>query len=174
MFAVHEVTIDTGFADATGRLIHLVSEGLLHSASHAAYEGGQAAEMRVGPVGSLRGLSKLVEVRFLDPIHRGGSMSIPLRWEATGAAGELFPVLDADLTLYHEGPGRSRLELASSYRPPLGRPGAALDRAILHRVASATLRSLLHSVADSIADAVPDSRPGPAPAWRPSPDPGES
>ena len=45
---------------------------------------------------------------------------LALRWEATGAGGRLFPVLDADLTLAPDGEG-TVLPLAGSYRPPLGR-----------------------------------------------------
>ena len=37
---------------------------------------------------------------------------------------------------------------AGIYRPPLGALGAGLDRAVLHRVADATARSLLVRVAD--------------------------
>jgi hypothetical protein len=39
-----------------------------------------------------------VQVRFLNLVHRSATMTVPLRWEVTGAAGGLFPVLDADLT----------------------------------------------------------------------------
>jgi hypothetical protein len=98
-----------------------------------------------------------------------------LRWEATGAAGELFPVLDADLTLTPDVEGRSRLGLVGSYRPPLGRAGAAVDRAIMNRVALATVRSLLDNIADLLADTAlnPHLRPDTAPHWRPAAEPGQ-
>lgn len=82
-------------------------------------------------------------------------MTVSLRWEATGASGELFPVLDADLVLSAEGHDRSRLELVGSYRPPLGRAGAVLDRAVMNRVAAATIRSLLEEAAAAIVDPAP-------------------
>ncbi len=44
------------------------------------------------------------------------------------------------------------LTLAGSYRPPLGSLGEVLDRAILHRVAAATIRSFLAQVAAQLAD----------------------
>jgi hypothetical protein len=43
------------------------------------------------------------------------------------------------------------LKLAGSYRPPLGALGEALDRAILHRVAAATIRNFVSHLAAEIA-----------------------
>jgi len=40
--------------------------------------------------------------------------------------------------------------MAGSYRPPLGSLGQALDRAILHRVAAATIRRFVVQVAARI------------------------
>jgi hypothetical protein len=37
------------------------------------------------------GASKLVSVRLLEPVPRGEVMVLPLRWEATGVTGRLFP-----------------------------------------------------------------------------------
>ena len=168
MFAAHEVMIEAQCEVASARLVHLLNWGALRGASEAAYEGGLEAVIRVGPFGSERGLSKLVRVRVLDPVRRGVTMTVSLRWEATGVAGELFPVLDADLTLMPEGDDRSRLGLVGSYRPPFGRAGAAL--------ATATIRSLLDRVAAAIADPAPNPQPGvdTAPRWRPITEPGES
>ncbi len=132
--------------------------------------------LRVGPFGGMSGLSKLVRVQFLEPVERGGTLTIPLRWEATGAAGDLFPVLDADLILARNGGDQTLLALAGSYRPPLGKAGTVLDRAIMHRIATATIRSLLHSLAEAIGNGAPQAQPGlePARPWEPAPDPGET
>jgi hypothetical protein len=150
VFASHEVILDAGFEVARARLLHLINWGVLRSASETAFEGGRLALVRVGPFGSAPGMSKLVRVRMLDPVCRGTTMTVSLRWEATGASGELFPVLDADLILTGEDDGRSRLGLVGSYRPPLGRAGAVLDRAVMNRVAAATIRSLLEEAAAAI------------------------
>ncbi len=176
MFAVHEVTVEARYEVAAARLVHLINWGALRGVSEAAYEGGLEALVRVGPFGGAPGLSKLVRVRVLDPVCRGVTMTVSLRWEATGVAGELFPVLDADLTLMREGDDRSRLGLIGSYRPPFGRTGAALDRAIMGRIAAATIRSLLDRVAAAIADPAPNPQRGAdtAPRWRPITEPGES
>lgn len=159
MFAVHEVTVAAQFDDAAARLTHFLNCGALRSASAAAYQGGQVAGLRVGPFGGVRGLSKLVRVRFTEPVRREDSVTMPLRWEATGAAGELFPVLDADLTLASDRAGQTRVRLDGSYRPPFGRAGAALDRAVLSRVAAATIQALVESVADAVADPLPELKP---------------
>jgi hypothetical protein len=82
---------------AAAGLVHLIHFDALHGVSQAAYEGGLEAVLRVGPFGSQRGLSKLVRVRVLDPVRHDGTMTVSLRSEATGFAGEQLPVLDADL-----------------------------------------------------------------------------
>jgi hypothetical protein len=134
VFATHEVRIHAPIDAVSARLAHLLNWGALHGLSTAAYEGGLDTLLRVGPLGATWGLSRLVRVRTLEPVRRGERTTIAMRWEATGVTGELFPALDAQLTLKPDGDQRSRLELVGSYRPPLGRAGAALDRAIMaHR-----------------------------------------
>jgi hypothetical protein len=94
--------------------------------------------------------------------HQGSpskfTTTVWLRGEATGPAGGLFPVLDADLQLRPEGLEKARLTLNGCYRPPLGRVGSGLDRAVLHRVAAATIRALLRGIADILAE--PGHMPG--------------
>jgi hypothetical protein len=82
--------------------------------------------------------------------RRGRSIGLAIRWEATGPSGGLFPVLDADLTVAPYGERITILAIAGAYRPPLGAAGAALDRAILHRMAEATIRAFLAQVARRI------------------------
>lgn len=159
MFAIHEITLDAPYQVVSERLAHLVDWGTLHGVSEAVYEGGLDTVMRVGPFGATRGLSKLVRVHALEPVRRDGKTTVSLRWEATGMAGGLFPVLDADLTLTPDGANRAHLELVGGYRPPLGPTGAALDRAIMGRIADATIRSLLERVAAAITDP-PTGPPG--------------
>ena len=155
MFAAQERELEISFGAAQARLVSLARGDRLTGASQQAYDSGLAQLIRVGPLGVVPGASKLVRVRFLDPVYRDGMMRLGLRWEATGVTGGLFPVLDADITLTPEGEHGTRLALAGSYRPPFGRLGAALDRAILHQVAAATIRALLHEVADALVSPRP-------------------
>jgi hypothetical protein len=87
--------------------------------------------------------------------------------------GELFPVLDAQLTLSSGGQDRSRLELVGSYRPPLGRLGEVIDRAIMAQVAEATIRSLLERAAAALAasPSQSDTKTSHAALWLPLPNP---
>lgn len=149
-------------AVARARLGSLVTGGGLHRASHTAYQRGLDALIRVGPRGDLPGASKLVAVRLLEPVDRDGVTTVGLRWEATGPAAGLFPVLDANLTLTPDDGGRSSLELVGTYRVPLGWLGVALDKAVLHHLATATVSALLTELATAITNpAATAARAGP-------------
>jgi hypothetical protein len=175
MFASHEAIVHLPYEVASARLVHLVNWGALHSVSETAYEGGGRLLVRVGPFGDLPGLAKLVRVRVLAPVRHETMETVSLRWEATGPAGELFPVLDADLTLTVDTDDRSRLALVGSYRPPLGRAGAAVDRAIMNRVAISTLGSLLDNIAGLLTEPTRyPSSPRDALRWRPAAEPGQA
>lgn len=144
MFVGDEVQLDVGFAVARERLARLGESGALFAPSADAYAPGLA---RVGP----DAVSKLVRVRVRELSWTDKSGGLALRWEATGAGGKLFPVLDADLTLVDFGARGTLVALAGVYRPPLGVLGQALDRAGLHRIAVATIRGFLTRVAAELA-----------------------
>ena len=172
MFVSDDVVLEVGFAAAAARLVNLACGGALTCASEQAYAGEITSLVRVGPLGTAPGLSRLVRVRFRDLVTRGDSAVLTLRWEAAGPGGGLFPALDADITLTPAGDHATVLHLAGAYRPPLGPVGAGLDRAIMRKVATATTRSFVTRIADAIArpaDATGTER-GPAlarPAWQP-------
>jgi hypothetical protein len=118
--------------------------------------------LRVGPFGDKRGASKLVRACFAPPVRRGAAVTVPLRWEAAGAAGEPFPVLDADLILARHGEDQTLLALTGPYRPPFGQAGALLDKAIMHRLAAAGRACRRHHLPGTAAPAI--SRDGRAAA----------
>ena len=120
MFVAAEVLLDLGFRAAEARLANVARGGLLTPVSEAAYGDGLTGLARVGPLGEVQGVSKLVEVHVLDMVTRGESAVLALRWEATGPGGRLFPALDADIWLTPAGERSARLSLAGVYRPPLG------------------------------------------------------
>ena len=149
MFVGDEVRLEISFAVARERLVRLGESGALAGTSEDAYGPGLT---RVGVVG----VSKLVRVQVRELSWTDLSAGLALRWEATGPGGGLFPVLDADLKLAPDGQG-TMLTMAGSYRPPFGSLGEALDRALLSRVAAATIRSFIAQVAVQITDqSVPD------------------
>ncbi len=147
MFIGDEVKLEISFAVAREGLRQLAEVGALLGTSEDAYDHGTTGLERVG----VPGLSKLVRVQVRELAWTDQSVGLAIRWEATGPGGGLYPVLDADLTMAPIGERVTILTLAGAYRPPLGAMGAALDRAILHRVASATIRAFLAQVARRIA-----------------------
>jgi hypothetical protein len=172
MFVAEDVTIGTGAREAQARFANLLRGSWLAETSQAACEGGIAGLLRVGPAGPVA--AKLVRVCFLDPVYRDDVMTVGLRWEAAGTAVGLFPVLDANISISPAGDDAAQLALAGSYRPPLGRLGAGLDRAIMHRVAAATMRCLLQSVAEALVSPALAGRSveRASPGWQPAPEPG--
>jgi hypothetical protein len=168
MFADHVVGLDMDYQAARARFLHVAHGDWLDGISRDAYSDGLVGEVRVGPFGSVPGASKLVRVSLLDPVPREDMVLVPIRWEATGRMGRLFPVLDANLVVGADGQGRAQLRITGAYRPPLDGLGKGLDQAVLHRVAGATLRSLLRRIAATMAgppaDAAGPDVPGPGPA----------
>jgi len=156
MFVGDEVRVNVSFAVASQRLQGLAGTQPLTQASHRAWGDGIA---RVGPAWAVPGLSKLVNVQIRDLVQRDSIATVALRWQATGATGGLFPALDADITLLPDGEQAILLGLAGVYRPPGGTVGVTLDRALLHVVATATVRAFLGRLAEAIGGSA--ERPGP-------------
>jgi len=152
MFVGEQMRLDISFAVARARLARLGQRGALLGPSEDAYGQGTASLARVG----IGGVAKLVRVQVRELARTDQAAGLALRWEATGAGGRLFPVMDADLKLTPDGDHGTWLTMASAYRPPLGAAGETVDRAVLHRVATATVRSFVTKVAAELA-----ARPGP-------------
>ena len=143
---------------------------MVDRASAQACSGETTGLARVGPLGSVPGLSRVVQVRVQDLKSIGDSARFALRWEVAGPGGALFPALDADITLAPAGEhSTTTLTLAGAYRPPLGTAGAALDRVVMGRVAAATIRAFLTRIAEAISHPV-GAEPE-AEAFRPEPPP---
>lgn len=157
MFADQAVTLDLDFPVARDQFLLLTHGNRLDGMSQDAYADGLAGQIRVGPLGGVPGMSKLVRVSLLDPVPHDESVLVPLRWEATGLMGRLFPVLDANLMLGQDDRGRGILRIAGVYRPPMGGLGEELDQIVLRRVALATIRSLLRRIAALLADRAGES-----------------
>jgi hypothetical protein len=157
MFIGAEVRLDVGFTAAQARLANLAHGGLLRRASESAHKWG-ADQAQAGPLDTMPGMSRLVKVHVRHLVTREDSAVWALRWETEGAKGALFPVLDADITLTRAGEQATVLAVSGSYRPPLGSLGAGLDRAIMHRVAEATIRAFARQLEAAIVN--PAAAPG--------------
>ena len=161
MFISDEVMLDVSFATARSALSRLAAGELLLSASQEAYGHGTEGLARVGPAG----LSKLVRVQVCELAETAQGPGIAIRWEAAGAAGGLFPVLDADLRVTPAGDSATSLTLTGAYRPPLGPVGEVINRAVLHRLAAATVRRFIVRLAANLTAPVGEAtapRAGPA------------
>ncbi len=168
MFVSNEGLLDVSCTAARDRLASLIRGGLLGSASAQAYSNGITGLTRFGPPGSAPGLPRLVQVHVQDLMTSGDSGRAALRWEAAGPAGGLFPALDADITLTPAGEHSTTLTLIGVYRLPPGTAGPELDRAILLRFATATIRTFLQSVIQAIALAAEPGTEAANPPDRPS------
>ncbi len=93
-------------------------------------------------------IERRVALDFGTPIRTPSKTVQPIRWSAAGASG-LFPSLEADLEIAPIGP-RTQLAMSARYDPPLGALGRAVDRAVLFRVAEATLKDFLDRVAGAV------------------------
>jgi len=112
-------------------------------------------------------IARTVAVELGEPMRAGSKAVFPLRWSASGSVG-LFPSLDADLEVAPLGSDRTQLSISARYIPPLGKLGRAIDRAVLSRVAEATVKDFLDRVADtlsaSIGERIPSAEERAAPA----------
>ena len=120
-------------------------------------------------------LHKQVLVQSLRPYDDGDTTVVPLRWVATGAMTSLLPIMDANVELRSEDDDTSRLTLKGSYRPPLGKVGAAVDQAVLHVVAQVTADSFLGKLGAALLNLDPAAEPASpaaetAPGWHFGPD----
>lgn len=160
MFVSDGRAVPVSFAVAASRLEELARGRLLDGVSKRVYDGGLEYLLRVGPAGAVPGVSRLVRVMSAEPARHDGAVSVALRWETTGAAGGLFPALDADIRLIPDGDNGSTVTLTGSYRPPFGMLGERLDRLVLHTVATATITELMTRIGSALEGA-------PAPAAEP-------
>jgi hypothetical protein len=103
-------------------------------------------------------VARKVEIELGTPIRSSTKTVIPLRWTASGAAG-LFPSLDADLEIAALGPHRTQLAMSARYVPPLGAVGKVLDRAVLFRVAEATIKDFLDRAREALMTEVDPASP---------------
>jgi len=126
--------------------------GIFREATRAAAARAQsvAAELRV----NIAGLDVAAEIVFsigeiVDettgafdaPITR-----IPVWWEAARHP-RLFPLMNAELSLYPLTSTETQLDFLGRYDPPLGVVGGAMDALVGHRIAEASVHRFITDVA---------------------------
>jgi hypothetical protein len=114
-----------------------------------ATQDGDSFQMRVGPSWAAGIVTHEVNVTLWPLRERGFALARSITWTPNDWQF-LFPLLEGDLELAPLGPTKCRISLAATYTPALGRFGAQVDRALLHRVAASTVRSFLTQVATKL------------------------
>ena len=132
---------------------------LLHGLAGEANHRGDTLLAEIGFGDRVR-VARTVAIELGDPVHTAGKVVLPLRWTPTDAPG-LFPALEADLEVAPLPPDRTQLAMSARYVPPLGPLGKVIDRAILYRVAEATLKDFLDRVGEALAHEVRVDGPDP-------------
>jgi hypothetical protein len=116
-----------------------------------AEEQGERLLVDVGfQVGDDRRIDREIQIEVGEPVSVPSTMMLPITWKAKHGAGA-FPQLDADIEIGALGAERTQLSMSARYRPPLGMIGRALDRALMHRVAEATVKDFLDRVGERLA-----------------------
>jgi hypothetical protein len=92
-----------------------------------------------------------VLISFGEPVRFASKTILPMSWEPA-ALGSFLPQLDADIEVAPLGAECAQLSISARYRPPLGAVGRVLDRALLHRVAEATVKDFLDHVGIAMRD----------------------
>lgn len=113
---------------------------------------GERLLVEVGfEVGEDRRVERAVQIEVGEAITvPSTTTTIPIGWMPADG-GRALPRLDADIEIAALGSGRTQLSMSARYRPPLGMVGRALDKALMHRVAEATLKDFLDRVGERIA-----------------------
>jgi hypothetical protein len=149
MFVRYYADLAAPFAEVEARLLDAPERwlpGLLEEAEGR----GSTLLAEIGfAVGEERRIDKEVELRIGEPYRIPGKTVLPITWSATGTQ-ELFPSLEGDLEIAALGEHRSQLALSARYKPPLGAVGRVLDRALLHRVAEATVKDFVDRVVEAV------------------------
>lgn len=151
MFVRYFVQIDAPFPAVEERLLDDPATWI-PAAAERAERSGEGLLVEIG-FGRVVRVEKAVVIEFRPPIVMEAKTLLPLSWRSASADG-LFPALEADLELAPLGQTRCQLAITGRYVPPLGRLGRATDRALLHRVAEATIKDFVDRVAELLRERV--------------------
>jgi hypothetical protein len=138
-----------------GRPLELFQQATNSAATRAS---SVAASLRVG-VGSVEvgvrikihvhGVREEEGVAGLSPVTR-----VKLGWEAAKAPG-FFPLMSAELSAWPLSASETQLEIEGAYEPPLGVVGTAIDAAIGHRIAEASVHRFLEDIVEQLRRSTP-------------------
>lgn len=101
-------------------------------------------ELAVAVSMHLRGVHDDEGLAGLSPVTH-----VTIGWEAARSPS-LFPLMSADLSAWPLTSFETQIALEGDYTPPLGMLGIAIDAAVGHRIAEATVHRLLEDVVEQI------------------------
>ena len=90
-----------------------------------------------------------VSMTISSPHRLGETVVIPISWVPTSGQ-HLVPSLEGELEIAPLDGERTQLAINATYRPPLGWVGAVAERAMMRRVAEATMKDFVDHVAKGI------------------------
>lgn len=153
MFLRYYLELPLPFAQVEGTFLRSPQDWLPGLALDAETRG----EILLGEVGFGQPghrVEKRVQIELGSPFRLASKTMLPMTWHATGAE-PLFPSLEADVEVAALGANRTQLSISARYRPPLGPVGRVIDRALLHRVAEATIKDFLDRTGEALQALVP-------------------
>jgi hypothetical protein len=92
---------------------------------------------------------ELTSVAEETEVMLGPRTRLCLSWRASQHP-HLFPTMDATLDVLTLGPNEAQLDFLGKYRPAHGMVGAALDKAIGHRIMDASVHRFVESIAERL------------------------
>ena len=125
----------------------------LAGAAQDSLRSGRALSAAVGLNLGHHRVERRVDVQLGPPMALGHATVVPVQWRDR-AHPSLFPRLEADLEIAAMGAHRTQLAINVRYEPPLGIIGAVADRALMHRVAEATIKDFTDQVATRLHELI--------------------
>lgn len=132
--------------------LHADAEDIFRDATRAAASRARsvASGLSVNIGGVEVGAEIAIDVFSVEDVEKGPlgkpATRIELEWEAAKAP-RLFPFMKARLSAYALTATETQLDFEGAYEPPLGVVGAAVDAAVGHRIAEASVRRFMTDVA---------------------------
>ena len=141
MFARYFIELPTNASEIEAALA-IEPATFLQPIAKTATQRGDRLLADVGFGDTLR-VERSVEIEIGAAVRTRSKTLIPFSWRATGSMAGLFPTMDGDLEIAPLDTAVTQLAISARYAPPLGVVGKMLDRAVLHRVAEATVKDFL-------------------------------
>jgi hypothetical protein len=117
-----------------------------------------ASELRVS-IGGLE-VAKEIAIKVNDIAEDGSAASpktvLQIEWEAAESPG-LFPLMNAELSIYPLTRTETQLDFAGLYKPPVGALGGAIDSIVGHRIAEVSVHRFIADVAAYLRTALPEA-----------------